>query len=242
MSALVISHRTNMGTMPENTLAGIDAAIADGADAIEIDVQATSDGVPVLLHDSSLERTTGDPRQIQDVSSAELAAVRVLDPFGSVGPQPVPTLAEVLALIDGRCTLAIEVKQSRIEQLLKAVVRDAGASRWCWTWAFDPWVASACAEALPEVPASLLVSQRSAERFGLDDPITHAHGAGLAGLSLEQSLVTSDAIRNAHSHGLAVYTWTVNERIDIGRVLEAGVDGVCGNYPDRIIEAKAASR
>ncbi len=242
MSALVISHRTNMGTMPENTLAGIDAAIAAGADAIEIDVQATSDGVPVLLHDSSLERTTGDPRAVQEVSSAELATLRVIDPFDAVGPQPVPTLAEVLALIDGRRTLAIEVKQSRIEQLLKTVVRDAAASRWCWTWAFDPWVASACAEALPEVPASLLVSQGSAERFGLDDPVTLAHGAGLAGISFEQSLVTSEAVSNAHSHGLAAYTWTVNERIDISRVLEAGVDGVCGNYPDRIIEVKAAAR
>ena len=242
MSALVISHRTNMGTVPENTLAGIDAAIAAGADAVEIDVQATTDGVPVLLHDPSLERTTGDPREVQEISSAELAALRVLDPFDVVGPQSVPTLAEVLALINGRCTLAIEVKQTRIEQLLKAVVRDAGASRWCWTWAFDPWVASACAEALPEVPASLLVSQRSAERFGLADPVALAHDAGLAGVSLEQSLVTSEAVRNAHSHGLAVYTWTVNERIDIGRVLEAGVDGVCGNYPERIIEAKAAAR
>src|SRR5688572_33459399 len=98
-----------MGTRPENTVAGIEAALADGVDAIECDVRATADGVPVLMHDASLDRATGDPRLVSEVTAADLAAnVRVRDPFGRLDPQLVPTLAEALARVGGRATLAIE--------------------------------------------------------------------------------------------------------------------------------------
>ena len=94
---LVISHRTQMGTMPENTLAGIEAAIVGGADGVEIDVRATADGELVLLHDASLARTTdGGERELSDVTLEELRGVQVLDQHGSVGAQPVPTFEEAL--------------------------------------------------------------------------------------------------------------------------------------------------
>ncbi|MEE8422822.1 MAG: glycerophosphodiester phosphodiesterase [Dehalococcoidia bacterium] len=236
MSALVISHRTNMGTMPENTLAGIHAAINDGADAIEVDVRATADGVPVLLHDSSLERTTGDARDLASVTLAELGATRVAPPGDETSPQPqaVPSLAAALAAVDGRCTLVLEIKQQDIEQAVAAVVRDAGARQWCWLWAFDPWVAAAAAEALPGVPVSLLASSRSAEHFGVDSPAQTAAAAGFAGVSLEHAMVTPQTVADAHDLDLSVYAWTVNEGEDIRRVLDAGVDGICGNYPQRI--------
>ncbi|MDP6605173.1 MAG: glycerophosphodiester phosphodiesterase [Dehalococcoidia bacterium] len=244
MSALVISHRTNMGTQPENTLAGIGAAINDGVDAIEVDVRATADGVPVLMHDASLRRTTGDSRDVAAVTLAELGASRVAGPAGEPGdeagsqpqPQAVPSLAAALAAVNGLCTLVLEVKQAGIEQAVAAAVRDAGAQQWCWLWSFDPWVAAAAAQALPTVPVSLLAAAGSGKRFGIDSPTQTAAAAGFAGLSLEHSTVTDTSVAEAHELGLAVYTWTVNEDKDIRRVLEAGVDGVCGNYPLRITE------
>lgn len=236
-----------MGTQPENTLAGIRAALDDGVDAIEVDVRATADGVPVLMHDASLERTTGDGREIAAVTLAELGATRVTGPARKAGgeageeaatqPQAVPSLAAALAAVDGRCTLVLEIKQAGVEQAVAAAVRDAGAQQWCWLWSFDPWVAAAAAEALPGVPVSLLAGARSGERFGIDSPVQTAAAAGFAGASLEHSTVTNTTVAEAHELGLAVYTWTVNEEKDIRRVLEAGVDGVCGNYPRRIAEA-----
>ena len=114
----VISHRTQMGTMPENTLVGIDAAIEGGADGVEIDVRATSDGELVLLHDASLPRATNDKRELSGVSLAELREVRVLDTHEVVWERPVPTLAEMLDRIDGRALFVIELKE-------------AGLHRWC---------------------------------------------------------------------------------------------------------------
>jgi glycerophosphoryl diester phosphodiesterase len=231
---LVISHRTNMGTMPENTIAGIDAALRDGVDGVEIDVHATADGHVVLLHDDSLARTTGDPRDVSRVTLAELQAVRVQPVHGHPTPEPVPTLEAVLARIAGRCLLAIEVKQVDIEDAVARVVRAAGATAWCWVWAFDPAVASAHRRVLPEVPVALNAGPGSAERYGYPSPTECAAGAGLAAISLHHSLIDAPTVEAAHAGGLRVFTWTVDEPADIERVAAAGVDGICGNFPPRI--------
>ena len=87
---LVLSHRGNMPGFVENTLGGFRAALAAGADVLESDVHVSRDGVPMLFHDETLERLTGDPRRIRDVSSHEL---KTLDLGAGEG---VPTLEDVL--------------------------------------------------------------------------------------------------------------------------------------------------
>jgi glycerophosphoryl diester phosphodiesterase len=223
-----------MGTCPENTLAGIDAALADGVDAIECDVRATADGVVALMHDAPLERTTGDPRLLAEVAAADIAAnVRVRDPFGRLEPQPVPTLAEALDRVGGRATLVIEVKEPGIEAAVAAAVRDGHAAAWCWIWAFDPEVGRACRAVLPEVPVGLNVSPTLP--MGLDAwYVDRAVREGFAAVSLDYRLVDAASVEAAHHRGLAVYTWTVDEPADIERVRDAGVDAICGNFPDRI--------
>jgi len=234
--ALVVSHRTQKGSCPENTLAGIDAALAEGVDAIECDVRATADGVVVLMHDASLQRTTGDLRLLSEVTSVELASmVRVRDPLGGLATQPVPTLAEALARVAGRAILVIEVKDAGIEERVADAVRNAGAGEWCWIWAFDAEVAMACRAALPEVPAALNVGVGDQER--LESICALAVREGFAGVSLDHHLVTAESVAAARRHALEVYTWTVNVPEDIERVLDAGVDAVCGDFPDRIRDA-----
>jgi glycerophosphoryl diester phosphodiesterase len=223
-----------MGTMPENTLAGIDAAIADGADGVEIDVRATSDGRVVLLHDATLERTTGDPRVLVDVSAEELATVRTR-PIHGVSAQPVPSLAEALDRVGGRAILVIEVKQRGIQEAVAAEVRAAAAAQWCWIWAFDPEVAIACRAALPEVPVGLNLQPGSLERYGYTgDAVPLAVRQGFAALSMSHDLVDEARVRLLHRRGLAAYTWTVDEASDLARVRDAGVDAICSNFPPRV--------
>ena len=93
---LVIAHRTTMGHAPENTLLGIRQALEMDCDGVEIDVQLSADGVPVLIHDDLLDRTTNGSGP---VGEATLAALRALD--AGQGEQ-IPTLREALELIDGR--------------------------------------------------------------------------------------------------------------------------------------------
>lgn len=231
---LVISHRTNMGTMPENTLLGIDAAIAEGVDGVEIDVRATRDGRVVLLHDATLERTAGDARVLADLDMAALGAIRTR-PIHGAGPQPVPSLAEALDRVGGRTTLVIEVKQRGIHESVAAEVRAAAAAEWCWIWAFDPEVGIACRAALPEVPVGLNLARGSLERYGFGgDALALAVRHGFAAVSLSHDLVDAASVRAAHRRGLAVYTWTVDEPDDLARVRDAGVDAICSNYPTRV--------
>lgn len=238
---LVISHRTNMGSMPENTLVGITAALADGVDGVEIDVRATRDGRVVLLHDATLERTTGDARVLVDLGADDLASVRTR-PIHGIEAQPVPALAEALDRVGGQAILVIEVKQRGIQEAVAAEVRAAAAADWCWVWAFDPEVAIACRAALPEVPVGLNLSRGSLERYGFTgDAAALAVRHGLAALSMSHDLVDEGSVRSLHRRGLAAYTWTVDEPADLARVRDAGVDAICSNFPLRVHAALGVS-
>ena len=109
MRPLIISHAACAGHAPENTLAGIRKAIELGAEGIETDVQASADGVPVLMHDLTVNRTTNGSG---DVAALSLAELRALD----AGGESVPTLAEVLDLTMGKVVLIMEIKQTGIEE------------------------------------------------------------------------------------------------------------------------------
>lgn len=227
---LVISHRTNRGTSPENSLEGIAAALRDGSAGVEIDVRASSDGVPLLLHDATLTRTYGDPRALREIGAAEARA------FG------IPTLAEALAAINGRATLYIEVKERDLGNAIARVVTRAHAAAWCWVWAFDPAAGAECRAALPDVPVALNSSAEAAAAFGYGSPSDVAVREGFAGVSLDRRMLTPAVVTEAHALGLLVFTWTVNEHAAIEAALAADADGICGDYPARIRAVIEAAR
>ncbi|MEE9285781.1 MAG: glycerophosphodiester phosphodiesterase family protein, partial [Dehalococcoidia bacterium] len=132
MSPLVISHAACAGHAPENTLAGVRAALRLGADAIEVDVQASADGVPVLMHDLTVDRTTDGTGPVANLTLEQL---RALDAGRG---EPVPTLAEALALTAGNILLVVEIKQPGVERRVAAVVREADALRDIMVWSFVP--------------------------------------------------------------------------------------------------------
>lgn len=237
---LVISHRTQAGTMPENTLAGVDAALAAGVDGIELDVRATADGVVVLAHAETLERVAGLPARVSDLTLGELREV-VLRPAHGVAGQHVPRLAEVFERVAGSAIVIVEVKQAGIHDLVAEDVRRAGSSGWTWIWAFDPAVGRACRKALPEVPVSLNVSPGSLERLGYAHrPIELAVTEGFAAVSWNHAALDASLVETARRRGLGTYCWTPNTPEEIRRVVEAGVDGVCSDFPDRVRDVCAA--
>ncbi|MCK9487658.1 MAG: glycerophosphodiester phosphodiesterase [Dehalococcoidia bacterium] len=230
--------------MPENTLAGVQAALQSRVDGIEIDVRLTADGVPVLLHDATLERTAGDPREVSALTSVELRSTVRVQPrldlpeaarHAVSEPQVVPSLAEVLDLVAGRAIVVIEVKQAGMHEQVAEAVRRARAAAWCWIWAFDPRVGIACRRALREVPVGLNTAPGILERFGFpDEPVNLCVSEGFAAVSWRHRTVDEALVRSAQRRGLATYCWTVNEPDDITRVWKAGVDAICTDFPDRV--------
>jgi len=149
-----IAHRglyTTNSVRPENSLAAFRAA-ADRGFAIELDVQVTSDGQLVVLHDRKLERMTGDPREVSKVPAAEVTALRFL---GST--ETVPTLAQVFDVVGGRVPIFIEVKNrgeevGRLEDEVASQAASAAATTHVAIVSFNPRSLARIAEKAPSVP------------------------------------------------------------------------------------------
>jgi glycerophosphoryl diester phosphodiesterase len=226
---LVISHAACKGHAPENTLAGIRAALALGVDAIEIDVHCTRDGVPVLIHDATVDRTTDGTGAVAGLT---LTQVRTLDAGRDLfdrrfAGERVPTLAEALDLTRGRCLLVVEVKPADIEQAVVAVIRPFPDD--VMVWSFRPEVVARVRALAPAVPCARL----SPPLDGMPDALFAATiAAGAQAVAVHCAGVDAALVRAAARRGLSVYTWTADAPEEQRRLAGAGVAGIVTNLPD----------
>jgi len=223
---LVISHAACGGHAPENTLAGVGKALELGADAIEIDVQATADAVPILMHDLTVDRTTNGSGEVAKLFLEEL---RALD----AGGEPPPSLAEVLAITRGRALLTIEIKQPGIENLIADVVRDSRSLNDVMVWSFFPQALESMSAAEARIPAALLLSPESLRLW--PESRERAIRLGVQGVSAFFAGIDERLARDCQRSGLALYAWTPDRPQDISRLIELKIDGICTNFPDRAL-------
>ena len=231
MRPLVISHAACAGHAPENTLAGIRAALEMGADAIEVDVQASADGVPVLMHDLTVDRATNGSG---DLASLTLEQLQALD----AGGEPVPTFAQALELARGRrdrqgALLVAEIKRPGCEAALADVIRQADAIEDVMVWSFLPPALAAMRDAEPRLPGGLLITPGSMGEWPSLREL--ALRLGLQAVSVFHLNVSAEVVAQAKRSGLTVYAWTANAESDIQRLLDLDVDGIVTNYPERAL-------
>jgi glycerophosphoryl diester phosphodiesterase len=231
---LVISHAACAGHAPENTLAGIRAALGLGVDAIEIDVHASADRTPVVIHDPTVDRTTDGTGAITETPLRELRALDAgITGFdGRFAGERIPTLTEVIELIAGRCLLVIEIKQPGIAALVVEAVRDAGALRSSMVWSFNLNTVTEVRRVEPLLPAALLTPVLAAN---IPDRYDDALASGLTGVSLHHQSVDRDAVHAGRLRGLSIYTWTADDPQEQRRLLKSGVDGIVTNKPDVLL-------
>ena len=223
---MVISHAACAGHAPANTLAGIRKALAFGVDAIEIDVQTSADGVPVLMHDMTVDRTTNGSG---DVASLSLDELRALD----AGGEPVPTLTEVLDLTIAKAVLVIEIKQPGTEERIAKVVRETKALGDAMVWSFFPPALEGMRSAEPRLPAGLLISAESLPRWPHMREL--AVRIGLQAVSVFFAGINEEIARDCQRSGLALYAWTVDSKREMSRLIDLEIDGICTNFPDKAI-------
>ncbi len=227
---LVIGHKGAAALAPENTLGSFALALELGVDAVECDIRATADGVPVILHDSTVDRTTSGTGEVSRLSLEQVKAleVRPVDGLGSAAR--VPTLEDLLALIAGKCLLVLEYKSLDAVVPSIALLRAVRAHEWCTAWSFQPAVVSALRLEAPELSRSLLIGRE-------DDWEVNLHAAidrECIGVSLRQEYVDSERVRRAKGLGLQVFAWTANDVADWARLVAAGVDGIVTDDPGRL--------
>ena len=214
----IFAHRGASQTHPENTLEAFAEALRLGVAGIELDVHATSDGTPVIIHDASLSRTSGSDLHVTDLAYADL---RALAPS-------VPTFAEVLGLVGSQVHLDIEVKQAGVEGAVLDVLARYPDARWSVS-SFD-WDVLAQFRALdPESDLWLLGSLQS------DELLETARRLGATAAALAQTAIVEETITQAHAAGLKVMAWTVND-VDRARQLSGwGLDMLCTDVPQLFV-------
>ncbi|MEO8560690.1 MAG: glycerophosphodiester phosphodiesterase [bacterium] len=194
---------------PENTLPSFEAALALGADGIELDVHATADGVVVVHHDPVLE----DGREIRRTMWDQVRAARVAPDVG------IPTLLEVCDVVRDRAELFVEIKGDGIEDAVVDVLR--GHAGTAAIHSFDHMLIARLSRRGVPHRLGLLIENAPAEPRAL----MKRHGA--LDLWPERRVVTARLVSDVHAFGGRVFPWTVNDGTEAVRLIAWGVDGLC---------------
>lgn len=220
---LRIGHRGARGHAPENTLAAIEQGIALHAHLVEFDVQMTRDGRLVLLHDSTLDRTTNGHGPIAQHSWQDLTPLRGKD------DQPLPLLADALRAASGRTGVMIEIKAEATAKAIYRTVQEVQFSGPVIYASFLHDELLAIRREDPQAHTLALIEAIPVNRtaFAKDAQATHV---GVAFETLTPSFLAA-----LHDHSLRVFTYTVNDPGDIQAAKAMGVDGIISDYPERVL-------
>jgi glycerophosphoryl diester phosphodiesterase len=221
----VIAHRGASGYEYENSRAAFRRAVMLDADGVELDVHATVDGALVVHHDPEIPGAG----PIALLTRAEARQVRI--PNG----ETLPLLSEILDLVGDR-DVWVEVKTlpgMHDRALLETIDRGPAPHRYA-VHSFDNQIIQRIGETRPELRRGILLSEH------VDDPAAAMRAVGATTLWQDWRQIDRELVTRVHDAGYTVIAWTVNEIGDLERLVRLGVDGLCGNYPDRIRVALAA--
>lgn len=213
----------------ENTMSAFEAAIDMGYRYIETDAHVTADGVLVALHDDTLDRVTDRSGVIGDLPWAEVRKARV------AGAEPVPLLEDLLAL-HPEVRVNIDPKHdAAVEPLAEAIRRTGAIDRVCIGAFSDRRLARIRADLGPRLCTSMgprQVARLLAASRGLPSGRFTAACAQVPVRRGLVPLVTQRFLEAAHSRGLQVHVWTINDPAEMGALLDLGVDGIMTDAPD----------
>ncbi|MCK4813627.1 MAG: glycerophosphodiester phosphodiesterase [Candidatus Marinimicrobia bacterium] len=225
----IIAHRGASGYAPENTLAAFKAALDMKVDAVECDVQICRSGEVVVFHDRRLKRITGERGKVK---RKKLACLRRLDAGNG---EHIPTLKEVLNLLDARLGINVELKSKRCAVSTAQIIRNSIRTG---SWKPDDFFVSSMRyreirrfhEIYPEIPTALLYNKkprRLKKRIKV---------LGAFAVHLKIDHIRQARIQRIHNYNLKVYVWTVDDLQTANKLRSEGVDGFFSNYPDRLIK------
>jgi glycerophosphoryl diester phosphodiesterase len=236
----VIAHRGANRRAPENSLEAFRLALELGAHAIELDVMLSRDRVPVVIHDTRVDRTTDGTGRVQDRTWAELRELDAGSKFSSAfrGAR-IPQLQQVLEEISRRAWINIELKNyatrgDRLEQVVVDMVERMGLQGKVLLSSFNPLSLGRAARLAPDVPRGLL-TMPSMPIFLRDGWFAFVAKPQSYNLHVDQT--NAQALRAAHARGARVCTWTVNDPADAVRLAAEGVDGIITDEPEVILGA-----
>lgn len=252
----VYAHRGASIEFPENTLAAFRRALDLGAPGIELDIHLSQEGIPVVLHDESVDRTTNGTGTTDEMTLAE---IKTLDAGNG---EQIPTLREVFELVGDKAHFNLEIKTAVAAQAMLDVLEEFPQIRWatsCFDWTAleyvhaqrpdaDCWLATfgtpeggeAAArmiEGHTEYPqAAQMAAMVRSRPVTIDVVIAKAKSLGSTSVSIYYEALTPEIIAQLHENKLEAWAWTIND-VDVGReYMNRGIDAICTDAPGEMLK------
>ncbi len=222
----IIAHRGAAGSRPENTLASVRKGIEDRADWIEIDVQETADGDIVVVHDSDLMKLAGVDLKIWDATLEDLEKIDIgswFDP--AYGDQRTPLLRDVLELAKGKSKVLIELKyyghDIALEERVARVVEDMEMQDQVAIMSLKYPAIQKMQELRPTWRTGVLAASSVGNTAKLDGDF----------IAISQRFASTSLIRATQNAGKDIYVWTVNDPLNMSKMISKGVNGLITDEP-----------
>lgn len=224
---LKIGHRGAKGYAPENTLISFQKAIEMGVDGIELDVHLSVDGEIIVIHDTTIDRTTDGQGFVNKLSLPELKTFRIEK------EHQIPTLTEVFGLVNKQCFINIELKGKGTAGAVAALIEKYVLER---NWKYEHFLISSfdwvslldIHLSNPKIPLGVLTEYDVALAFAfakyIDAKSIHPY----------YHLLNKENTAQMQEKALQVFPWTVNEKEDIQKLKSFNVNGIITDFPDRI--------
>jgi len=234
----VIAHRGFSAAAPENTIAAVRAAIAVQADMVEIDVTLTADDSIVVIHDETLDRTTDGSGEVSRFTLADLKQLDAgswFDP--SFAGERIPTLGEVLNVVDGRILLNVEIKSEAVARggvsKVAAAIQGHGMIDGVVVSSFSPAALQEMHSVAPEIRTAVLYNT---EFHKGQDAVEIVTGLGASVFNIKRQRLTRKMLRRCREYGIPVGIYTVNKPRRMRRLVKKGINAIFTDHPDLLLE------
>ena len=223
-----VGHRGAMGYEPENTLASFQKALEIGADMIELDVRACKSGELVVIHDDTVNRTTNGTGKVEEKTLTELKSLK------EASNQRIPTLTEVLDLVNKKVKINIELKGRNTAfkacRIIQRYVEEKG-------WSYDDFIVSSFHRAElwavkfidKDIKIGVLSEVAPLIEFMSFVKTIKAYSVNVSVNRIDEKFVTK-----AHKNNLKVFVFAANDSDEIKKAKDLNVDYICSNFPDKI--------
>ncbi len=233
----VMAHRGASGLALENSMEAFVRAVEFGADYVELDVRKCYTGELVVIHDSKVDRVTNGKGRVRNMSLSEIKKLVLLN------GEKVLTLDEALDYMKGRCKVNIEIKSLEVDYELAdrmvGLLENSGMMQDAVVSSFNHKMLAYLKHSRPELEtAALFVRKKTPgvylrRMYYVGTFIRKTKRMGSSAMNLPHQFVTRRVVEHAASHGLKVNAWTVNGDKVVRRVLDAGVDGIITDHPQK---------
>jgi len=220
-----IIHRANTGKHPENTLEALNDAVQADAEGIEIDVRLSSDGIPMVIHDSRLHKLTGHWDRVENMTAAEIKLLKVVSEDEKT-EGTIPTLMEAIELVNDKKELYVELKPGDTRRIVDNVTKDLHQC--------NPHESIVLSSIDPEILGGFNTGSHGFHTAYIFKSIyrrlsivkAEANNGGFQQWHPSFSRLNSNLVSMARDEKKKMITWTVNDRSEMEKCIEFGVDGI----------------